>query len=72
MNKENKALYRFWVREEKYIGKTHFYAKFIGLNKDAEKCVIELQEIISTGRRLHPRYHHKKHVTSSDLSIDTK
>jgi hypothetical protein len=59
LNKENKALYRFWVREENYINENHSYAKFISLNKDAAESVNELQEIISKERRSRGRYHHR-------------
>lgn len=48
---ENQAMCNFWHREEKYINKVHHYAKFISLDKDVEKSVNELQQIISEVRR---------------------
>ncbi|HUB61582.1 MAG TPA: Helicase associated domain protein [Puia sp.] len=49
--KDNKALYRFWVREEKYITQTHPYERFIKMDKDAATLLEKLQDIISALRR---------------------
>lgn len=50
-HRESSSLYDFWHKEEKYINNVHLYAKFISLNKDAERSVNELQQIISEVRR---------------------